>query len=248
MKRLRKLIFWLHLIAGLTFGAGIFLLAGTGVLMSFEHQIIDLVEHGDGSPPDVDAKRLPVETIVTSALQAIPDASPTAVTMQHDPTQPVSVAFGKERRILVNAYTGDVVGKQATGLRSFYRTVLELHRWLALSGDWRPVGRGTTGVVVVAFAILIIGGLFLWIPRKIRWSSVRPILMLDWKLRGKVRDWNWHNVIGFWSLVPLLILTLTGMVMSHTWANNALFRLAGDQPPAPRQENAARERQAGDGQ
>ncbi|MGH7827540.1 MAG: flavodoxin domain-containing protein, partial [Candidatus Binatia bacterium] len=46
------------------------------------------------------------------------------------------------------------------------------------------------------------------------------------------RDWNWHNVIGFWSSGVLVVLTLTATVMSYQWANDLLYTLTGSEPPA----------------
>ena len=51
------------------------------------------------------------------------------------------------------------------------------------------------------------------------------------RLRGKARDWNWHNVIGFWSSTVLVVLTLTAAVMSYPWANDLLYTLTGSEPP-----------------
>jgi uncharacterized iron-regulated membrane protein len=48
---------------------------------------------------------------------------------------------------------------------------------------------------------------------------------------GRARDFNWHNVIGFWCAPFLIVLTVTGVVMSYAWANALLSRLAGN--PAP---------------
>ncbi len=50
-------------------------------------------------------------------------------------------------------------------------------------------------------------------------------------LRGRARDWNWHNVLGIWCAAPLLVIALTGVVMSFPWANTLLFRLSGSNPP-----------------
>jgi uncharacterized iron-regulated membrane protein len=65
-------------------------------------------------------------------------------------------------------------------------------------------------------------------------------------LRGWARDWNWHQVAGVWCALPLLLITLTGVVISCPWANALLFRLAGSAPPAgqgagrpPQRESAA---------
>ena len=42
-------------------------------------------------------------------------------------------------------------------------------------------------------------------------------------LAGRARDWNWHNVIGFWCATPLFLIVLTGVVMSYPWANDLLW-------------------------
>ena len=54
-------------------------------------------------------------------------------------------------------------------------------------------------------------------------------------LRGRARDFNWHNVIGFWSSSALVLLTATGLVMSYQWANNLLYTLTGSAPPPVQQ-------------
>jgi uncharacterized iron-regulated membrane protein len=52
------------------------------------------------------------------------------------------------------------------------------------------------------------------------------------RLRGKPRDWNWHNAVGFWSAPALLCIALTGMVMSYQWAHNLIYTLTGSEPPS----------------
>ena len=54
------------------------------------------------------------------------------------------------------------------------------------------------------------------------------------RLRGKTRDFNWHNAIGFWSAPVLFILVLTGVTLSYSWAGNLLYRLTGTEPPPAR--------------
>ena len=49
---------------------------------------------------------------------------------------------------------------------------------------------------------------------------------------GKARDFNWHNVIGIWSAVPLFFVVLTAIPMSYTWGNNLIYRMTGTEPPA----------------
>jgi uncharacterized iron-regulated membrane protein len=49
-------------------------------------------------------------------------------------------------------------------------------------------------------------GIFLWFPRVCRWSAVRGLVWFKGGLRGKARDFNWHNTVGFWSAIPLAIV------------------------------------------
>jgi uncharacterized iron-regulated membrane protein len=66
-------------------------------------------------------------------------------------------------------------------------------------------------------------------------------MLFDCRLRGRARDFNWHNVIGIWCAPVLLVVTLTGLVMSYQWANNLLFALTGNEAPPPAQRPAAPE-------
>src|SRR5262245_38666971 len=59
-------------------------------------------------------------------------------------------------------------------------------------------------------------------------------------LRGRSRNWNWHNTAGFWSAPVLLCITLTGLVMSYQWANNLLYTLTGSEPPPPQRVSTGR--------
>ena len=81
------------------------------------------------------------------------------------------------------------------------------------------------------FLFLVMSGLYLWFPRKKTWASFRKILWFRGGLSGKARDFNWHNVAGFWCCVPLFFLVLSGVVMSYPWASNMVYRAAGSEPP-----------------
>jgi uncharacterized iron-regulated membrane protein len=85
----------------------------------------------------------------------------------------------------------------------------------------------------VVFVFLGLSGLILWWPAAWNARVLRPSLWFNRGARGRARDWNWHNVVGFWSLPLLLVLAGTGVVLSYRWANDLVFRLAGETPPAP---------------
>jgi uncharacterized iron-regulated membrane protein len=238
--KLRKIIFWLHLMAGVVAGTVIFMMSVTGVLLAFERQIVAFAERQarTAKPPVPGAPRLGLDVMVGKAHEAVPEGTLSGITISADPTRTAVINMGRELTILVDPYTG-AVRPGATVLRSFFRVVTDWHRWLGTEGESREIGRAITGACNAAFAVLVVSGFYLWWPR--RWTQValRAVTVPSLTLQGKPRDWNWHNAAGFWSASVLLMITLTGVVMSYQWANNLIYTLTGSEPPPAQQRRMA---------
>jgi uncharacterized iron-regulated membrane protein len=150
------------------------------------------------------------------------------------------VGFGRERTLYVNPYTGQALGEGSARVRGFFHGVTDWHRWLGAGGERRALGRAVTGACNLAFLLLVVSGLYLWLPRQWTRRQVRSVAWFRGGLRGKARDFNWHNVIGLWMWTPLFFIVLTGVVMSYPWATGLLYRLAGEEPPKRSGEERAR--------
>jgi uncharacterized iron-regulated membrane protein len=233
MKLLRRLFFWLHLIAGVCAGLVIFVMAVTGVALTYERQMLDWANRDLWSAPTAAEPRLPPGTLLAKAAEW-QGASPSGATWRSDAAAPVTVTFGRDSVLYVNPYTGAVLGEGAKAWREFFHLTTDLHRWLAMEGEKRPLGKGITGAGNLAFLFLTLSGIYLWWPRQWRWKAVKSVLCFDARLRGKMRDFNWHNVLGFWASLPLVVIIASGAIMSYSWANNLLFQFAGSAPPPPR--------------
>lgn len=233
MIALRKVIFWLHLTAGLAAGAIILVMCVTGTLLAFERQIVDFAER-DLRAATPAGERLATEALLAKVRATRGGAPPSGVTLRADPAAPVMLNFGREGALFVQPATGAILGEGAKGLRQFFHTVTGLHRWLAASEEMRAVGKSITGAANLAFLFLVLSGLVLWWPRQWRPSALQAAMRFDGRLRGKARDWNWHNVLGFWCAVPLFFIVLTGVLISYPWATNLLYRLTGNEPPPVR--------------
>ena len=72
----------------------------------------------------------------------------------------------------------------------------------------------------------------MWFPRRWTAQAVKAIALFKPGVRGKARDFNWHNVIGIWSAVPLAIVVASAVPISFPWGNNLVYRLVGEEPPA----------------
>jgi uncharacterized iron-regulated membrane protein len=125
-----------------------------------------------------------------------------------------------------------VLGEPAGQPRAFFRKVTDWHRWLGVSAEGRATARVITGACNVAFLFLVVSGFYLWLPRTWTWRQFRSVIWFRRGLRGKARDFNWHNAIGLWSAVPLFIVVLSGVVISYPWASDLVYRIAGEAPPA----------------
>ena len=227
-QRIRKLVFWAHLVAGVAAGLFILLMATTGLLLSFERQITEKVE---GFSSKILSEPLSPEALISHLEIDLKGA--TGLTMSSDAHQFVAIHFGKEKTALVVPFNGSVVTENAR-TRAFFQFVTGVHRWLALKPELQETGKSITSAVGLVFFFLILSGLVIWIPKRWTKQGVKVITTFQRQLKGRARDWNWHNVLGIWFALPLLVITSAGVVIGYPWANNLVFRLAGEDPPAPK--------------
>ena len=236
MKIVRRVVFWMHLATGVSAGAVVLIMSVTGVLLTYEKQIIRWADTRTyrEAPPTPDAQRLPIDRLVRAVSDSNGGAAATTVTVWADRSAPVAVAIGT-RPVYVNPYTGAVLGGGAEKLRAFFRRMTDWHRYLgAAAGPGRVTGRAITGACNLAFLFLVVSGFYLWMPKIWTWRQIRNIVWFRGGLRAKARDFNWHNAIGFWSAVPLAIVVFSGAVISYPWVSNLVYRIAGEAPPAQR--------------
>ena len=233
MKNVRRIVFWLHLATGVSAGAVVLIMSVTGVLLTYEKQMLRWADTRTyrQPPPEAGAERLPIDRLVQAVSDANGGAAATTVTVWADRSAPAAVAIGT-RPVYVNPYTGVVLGGGSEKLRAFFRRVTDWHRYLgAAAGPGRVTGRAITGACNLAFLFLVVSGFFLWMPKIWTWRQIRNIAWFKGGLRAKARDFNWHNAIGFWSAVPLAIVVFSGAVISYPWMSNLVYRIAGEAPP-----------------
>lgn len=256
MKRLRKVIFWCHLPVGVLGGIVILIMCVTGTLLTYEKQITSWADTRGyrAPPPSADARHLPLEILIAKARETRPSV-PSSVTLRADAAAPAEIGFGREARLFLNPYSGQVLGEGSHKTRRFFGFVTDWHRWLGAKGEGRNVARAVTGACNLGFLFLVASGFYLWWPQKWTRKLVRKVTWFRRGLPSRARDFNWHNVIGFWSAIPLFIIVLSGVVISYAWAGNLVYRIVGETPPTPRasqpQGNAAatrREQNQGGGE
>jgi uncharacterized iron-regulated membrane protein len=229
---LRKCLFWCHLTGGVLAGVVILIMSVSGVLLTYEKQIMLWADtrHYTVAPPSATASRLSMEALIAKAAEAEPHTTFTTVTVRASAGAPVAFAAAS-RMLYLDPYTGSLLGEGSPGVRRFFRIVTDWHRTLAFSGERRGIGRAITGACNLVFLFIVSSGIYLWWPRTWTRRQLRTVTIFKGGLRGKARDFNWHNVIGFWSAIPLFIIVLGSVVISYPWASDMVYRIVGESPP-----------------
>lgn len=231
MRAFRKVIFWTHLIAALIAGVVIFIMSVTGALLSFERNIIEFSERDQRYVAANGRDRLSPQAMLDRLKEQKPDAEPTSMSVTSEQDAAWLFSLGRAGRIYADPYTGALIGTGNSSVRSVMSELRSWHRWLALSGDNRAVGKAITGACNLLFVFLCISGIYIWFPRNLTWKAIKPVLWFRRGLHGKARNFNWHNVIGFWSSVLLIIFTVTATVISYRWAGDLLYTITGNEVP-----------------
>jgi len=227
---LRKLINNLHLWLGFSSGLVVFILAVTGCLYAFQTELQELTEPFRFVQPRQKPMLLP------SQIGKITDASMPGkhihAIMYHGNGRAVQAMYWKHEQyydlVFVNPYTGQI--QQIKDMKhSFFPWILEGHEFL-----WLPeeTGRLITSTATLLFTFLLISGLYLWWPRNKAGRKQR--FSIKWNARWRRKNYDLHNVLGFYVLVLGLFFALTGLIFGFEWfANSAYYAASGGKTMVP---------------
>jgi uncharacterized iron-regulated membrane protein len=202
----------------------------TGVVLTYERQIVGWAEQSYALPPAEGRALLSADELVAIARDADPDAKGISLTYNEDPHTLVRIAVDRNPDLLVDPYTGSILHQGETETEGFFDTMMYVHRWFALSGDSRATGRAITGSANLMFLFLLISGIYLWLPKVWNRAILKTRMLFNPKAKtGKARDFNWHHVFAFWSFIPLFFIITTASVFYYPWANEMVYGAYGEQ-------------------
>lgn len=224
---IRAVIFWLHLTVAAVAGVVILMLAATGVVLSLEETVTGLAERRYVVAAPEGAVRLTPEEIAGAA-----GFTATSLSYRSDPRAPVRVHEGQDRYARVDPYTGRVLATGPGGLERFFEAVHDWHRWFNVSGGSVRRARAVMGAVNVAFLFLLLTGPILWLPRPITRRSLAKAALLRRGAKGAKRDFNWHQVVGIWSVLPLVVIAATAVATSYPAVGDRVYPMVGNVVPA----------------
>jgi uncharacterized iron-regulated membrane protein len=228
--KLRPIIFWSHLVTGVLAGLVVLMMSVTGVLLTYERQIIDWAEQSNALESNEDRVLLSADELVAVGREAEPDGKRISLAFKQDSDALVKIGIDRNSHLLVDPYSGSILHTGDTEAKGFFDTIMYIHRWFALSGDSRATGRAITGFSNLMFLFLLVSGIYLWLPRVWNLTILKTKMLINPKARtGKARDFNWHHVFAFWSFIPLFFIITSASVFYYSWANEMVYGAYGEE-------------------
>jgi uncharacterized iron-regulated membrane protein len=226
-----KLNSWLHLWLGLSSGIIVFIVSLTGVLFIFCDDIIDGLAYDSLYVQEVKEQKLTPEEILKAFKQQHPDRKASYFVTYRDPKRTIKIASSTKERDLqfswVDPYTGKVLS--SGGAYDVFYVIAHIH-----SGEM-PFGETGHLIVEIAvwiFLIELITGIILWWPKKWTKTTRQQSFTIKTKASFKRLNYDLHNVPGFYSLLPALMITITGLIVVNKTVNNATQKVLGGTPEA----------------
>ncbi|RZK18529.1 MAG: PepSY domain-containing protein, partial [Hymenobacter sp.] len=228
----RKAVGKLHLWLGLASGLIVLIVSLSGAVFVFQDDIRDLTQ--PWRKVAVQARpMLPPSVLQAAATQAQPGFTASWITY-NGPDRSTAVYLSKGEDVyyaFLNPYTGQVLKVQ--NLRNdFFTLVQYLHMYLLLPP---AIGKWIVDIAVIIFVIMLGSGLVLWWPRNK--AARKQRFSVKWEASPKRRNYDLHNVLGFYASALALVLALSGLCISYEWLMDGVGALAnGGHSIAP--ENA----------
>ena len=212
-QKLRNSFLWLHRWLGLISGIVVFIVAVSGCLYVFEEEGRDLFQrkYFYVNVPD-DAIRKPLHEISAVVIKQYPNDSIAQIRFKEKANAAIIFHTKTGKAISVNPYNLEVTG--ARNLKTdFFNWILQLHMNLQMG----KVGNEIVRWNVLIFFIMCVTGLIIWWPKQKRF--LKQALRINFKTtKWKRLNWDLHSVLGFYSLLVLLIISLTGIFWMFDWA------------------------------
>lgn len=222
---LRYILWLLHLWVGLLCSVVVFLTSLSGAVYAFKTQIIELYNY---EKVFVDESAAPLSLSQLQAHLSQQDKKLMSVHIPESSSRSWLIGYenaqGAVESVHFNPYLKAELGSSDVSLNRFFDVVLDFHRTF-LMGD---VGKHIIGVGVLMFLFLMLSGLVLWVPKKIKY--LKQGLTVKWNAKFARLNYDLHKVVGFYSMLLLFFISVTGLYVTYPWVKNTLIVSLGGTP------------------
>ncbi len=222
---LKKIIGKIHLWLGLATGLVVFVVAITGCIYCFEQEITSLYDDYKYVEPQ-EASFIPPSQAQAIAKDIMPDRHVHGA-IYGDKNEALQIVYYEAdpefyQKAFVNPYSGELI--KVVDLESgFFHFILEGHLNLWMG----EVGNKIVSYSTLIFLFILISGLILWWPRNKKVAKKRVKFSWADRTRWKRKNYDLHNILGFYASAIALIIAITGLIMTFNWFANGVYTLTG---------------------
>ena len=203
--RLRRLLFRLHMITGISLGLYLLFISLTGSVLVYRNELL--------------AMAMPIPPLSTAESPLLQDAQLQQRALEQYPGYQIGRLFrgadeieavevwlvdgGKRLQRFFDPRTGADMGSASRWKMDAVYTLMELHKSF-LAG---PAGVRINGIGALALLFMACSGLLLWWPGISRWTQR---LRVQPGGTTKQKIWQTHSSLGFWSAAFIIMFAASG--------------------------------------
>jgi uncharacterized iron-regulated membrane protein len=228
--KLRQKFVLIHRYVGMLLGLVVCIIALTGTLLSFNHEI-DHALNPALMTVNPQGQPLAAETLLAAAQKTHPDYKISYFEPPKQAEDSYKISLSKEIseeeslsvEVFVNPYTGAILGERKDR-QSFMSFIYALHYELA-SGKW---GSHIISITALAWIVIGISGLLIW-PN---WQRIKQGLKVRWQAPWVLVNYDYHKVLGIIAAVFILVLGVSGTIFQfHDQIDPVVVAVTGSTEP-----------------
>ncbi|MGV7107334.1 PepSY-associated TM helix domain-containing protein [Flavobacterium sp. U410] len=227
----------LHLWLGLSTGIIVFIVSITGAIYAFQEEITNSIRKDA-----IFHKEQNIESKTILSLKEL-EQKINVVTKERFPIHWVTIPVDKSRSyvfyyyehnpkgwnvfeeyviyksVYVNPFTGEILGIYDE-TRSFFNIIKSIHYSFMLNTSW---GVYVCGIPTLIFVFMLISGIVLWWPKNKNARKQR--FWFNWKnvKKWKRKNYDLHNVLGFYASTFAFIIAITGLYYSFFFIQALIY-------------------------
>jgi uncharacterized iron-regulated membrane protein len=202
----------------------VFIIAITGCIYAFQAEIQDATQ-SYRFVKQQEQSFLPPSVLEAEARKVLGDKHLHAVLYSGSERAAQVISFSFDPAyydiVYLNPYTGSII-KVKDMETDFFHIVLDGHYYL-----WLPpaIGQPVVATATLIFVVMLISGIILWWPRKKKDAKQR--FTIKWEARWRRKNYDLHNVLGFYAAGIALVFALTGLVWGFQWFATGVYKASG---------------------
>ena len=219
---MKKRIYIIHKWLGLTLGGILFILALSGTVITFTHELLPKL-YSSYFVVTPDGQTLPLKTLAQNARNYLgPDRMITNFYAAEDADEAPMVFFKDPSKsfpslLTINPYNGKIIGEMPL-IKNIFAVMLFVHANLLLG----KTGKYLVGIMGILLVFFILSGIYVWWPKKEVINKLKKTL----RIADIALPQRFHHFFGLILAVPLFISAVTGYltVFDNSYSIGRLLR------------------------